>query len=89
MPHTTVVYYADDDGSSPLLIWLDRQQDKLQDKCIVNVERLADDHSNARRLAEGLCQIEGVEVDLEQVQTNMVFARVDESRQAIVELPTA
>ena len=36
-----------------------------------NVERLADDHARARRLAEGLEEA-GVAVDLEQVDTNFV-----------------
>ena len=36
-----------------------------------NVERLADDHARARRLAEGLEEA-GVAVDLEQVETNFV-----------------
>jgi len=40
------------------------------------VERLAEDHENARRLAEGLAGIPGLDVDLECVQTNMVFAEV-------------
>ncbi len=40
------------------------------------VERLADDHANARLLAEGLADIAGLEVDLETVQTNMVFVDV-------------
>src|SRR5207249_4670559 len=39
-----------------------------------NVERLADDHARARRLAEGL-DAAGVPVDLEQVETN--FVQVD------------
>jgi threonine aldolase len=39
-----------------------------------NVERLADDHARARRLAEGLVAA-GVPVDLEQVETN--FVQVD------------
>ncbi|MCI0569998.1 MAG: beta-eliminating lyase-related protein [Myxococcaceae bacterium] len=39
-----------------------------------HVERLADDHRNARLLAEGLAGIRGVEVDLARVQSNMVFA---------------
>ena len=38
-----------------------------------NIERLADDHRNARTLAEGLAELPGVEVDLERVQTNLVF----------------
>ncbi|GMU04259.1 low-specificity L-threonine aldolase [Corallococcus caeni] len=39
-----------------------------------HVERLAEDHANARRLAEGLAQLPGVKVDLSRVETNMVFA---------------
>ena len=39
-----------------------------------NRERLADDHRRARRLAEGLAALPGLDVDLETVQTNMVFA---------------
>ena len=41
------------------------------------VERLPEDHRRARRLAEGLAQISGVEIDLEEVQTNMVFFRLN------------
>ena len=41
-----------------------------------HVERLSDDHENARRLAEGLVDIPGVEVDLDDVETNMVFAEL-------------
>ncbi|HMR68065.1 MAG TPA: low-specificity L-threonine aldolase [Anaerolineae bacterium] len=37
------------------------------------VERLGDDHVNARRLAEGLLVIPGFDLNLEMVQTNMVF----------------
>ncbi len=36
------------------------------------VSRLADDHANARRLAEGLANISGFTVDLEKVSTNIV-----------------
>ncbi|NQT39111.1 MAG: type II toxin-antitoxin system RelE/ParE family toxin [Planctomycetes bacterium] len=49
MPETTVVLYADDDGSSPLLTWLDRQQSKVQDKCLVKVERLGELGHELRR----------------------------------------
>lgn len=41
-----------------------------------HVDRLADDHDNARRLAEGLAGIDELEVDPSVVQTNMVFASV-------------
>ena len=40
------------------------------------VDRLADDHAHSRRLAEGLAETPGLEVDLETVQTNMVFVDV-------------
>jgi threonine aldolase len=39
-----------------------------------NVARLADDHRRARRLAEALAGVPGLDVDLATVQTNMVFA---------------
>ncbi|MBA3865477.1 MAG: low specificity L-threonine aldolase [Solirubrobacterales bacterium] len=38
-----------------------------------NVERLAEDHANARALAEGLAAIDGVTVDPATVETNIVF----------------
>jgi threonine aldolase len=41
-----------------------------------NVDRLADDHVRARRLAEGL-HVAGVPVDLEQVETNFVQIDVE------------
>ena len=41
------------------------------------VDRLAGDHANARRLAEGLAKLPGLVVDLASVQTNIVIVRVD------------
>jgi threonine aldolase len=43
--------------------------------CALNemVDRLAEDHANARRLAEGLRGLPGVDIDLLKVETNMVF----------------
>jgi threonine aldolase len=38
-----------------------------------NVERLAEDHANARFLAEGLAEIDGVEIDPTTVETNIVI----------------
>jgi threonine aldolase len=38
-----------------------------------NVERLAEDHANAKFLAEGLAEIEGVEIDPATVETNIVI----------------
>lgn len=39
-----------------------------------HVERLADDHANAARLAQGLASIDGIEIDAND--TNMVFASI-------------
>ena len=40
------------------------------------VERLADDHANARRLAEGLAEIEGLSVEPDHIRSNIVFVEV-------------
>jgi threonine aldolase len=37
-----------------------------------HVDRLAEDHENARALAEGLAEIPGIELDPTQVETNIV-----------------
>jgi threonine aldolase len=39
-----------------------------------NIERLAEDHRRARLLAERLARVPGLRVDLQKVQTNMVYA---------------
>ena len=41
-----------------------------------HVERLAEDHANARRLAEGLAELPGVELDPATVETNIVIFAV-------------
>jgi len=44
------------------------------------VDRLAEDHLNARRLAEGLSQVPGIELDLSTVQTNTVVFTITDPR---------
>lgn len=44
------------------------------------VERLAEDHASARRLAEGLANIPGIRINLGAVQTNMVVFSVADER---------
>jgi len=51
-----------------------------------NLERLADDHTRARVLANGLAALPGLDVDLSKVQTNMVFAGTRESGVPAAEL---
>src|SRR5262245_44041823 len=38
-----------------------------------NVERLAEDHDHARRLARGLAELPGIKLDPAEVETNIVF----------------
>jgi len=40
-----------------------------------NIDRLQEDHDNAAMLGKGLAEIEELDVDLDKVQTNMVFLR--------------
>ncbi|AIC93110.1 low-specificity L-threonine aldolase [Shouchella lehensis] len=40
-------------------------------------KRLAEDHSNAKRLAVGLSVIDGIECDISTVDTNIVFFQID------------
>ena len=40
------------------------------------VDRLADDHENARKLAEGLANIEGLSIDPDLFSTNIVYVDV-------------
>jgi len=42
VPRTEVVFYAEADGRCPVLRWLDRQHQKVQDKCFDRLERLAE-----------------------------------------------
>ena len=40
-------------------------------------ERIADDHQNARALAEGISDIKGISLDLDKIQTNIVYFSLD------------
>jgi threonine aldolase len=48
-----------------------------------NVERLAEDHANARALAAGLAEIDGVAIDPETVETNLVYFEVADGARLI------
>ncbi len=43
-----------------------------------HVERLAEDHENARVIADGLAEIPGVRIDADRVETNIVLFEVDD-----------
>ena len=41
------------------------------------VDRLAEDHANARKLAEGLAEIDGIDIDPDALPTNLVFFEIE------------
>ena len=44
-----------------------------------HVDRLPDDHRHARRFAEGVAGIPGLEIDLDSVESNIVYFEVEEA----------
>jgi len=44
-----------------------------------NVERLRDDHENAKRLALGLAALDGIDLDADLIETNIIFFNLDPS----------
>jgi threonine aldolase len=54
-----------------------------------HVERLADDHANARTLAAGLAPLDGVTIDADSVATNIVVFEVDDAPALVRSLETA
>jgi threonine aldolase len=50
------------------------------------VDRLADDHANARKLAEGLAELPGVSIDLTQIKSNIVFFELNRQDLTVEEL---
>src|SRR3989442_14863510 len=62
MPKIKVVFYKEDDGSVPILDWLDSLQERVLDQCTVRIERLAELGHELRRpqadlLREGLYEL--------------------------------
>jgi hypothetical protein len=49
LPKTEVLMFAQEDGSSPFLQWLDKQPPRVQDKCIVFIEFLEEHGYELRR----------------------------------------
>jgi threonine aldolase len=51
-----------------------------------HVERLAEDHTRARRLADGLAQLPGVTIDPRSVETNIVIFGVEDAPRLVERL---
>ena len=50
------------------------------------VDRLAEDHKNAKHLAEAIARIGGLSIELAKVQTNIIYFELDEERMTPKEL---
>jgi len=49
MPKTEVVLFSESGGRCPFIQWLDKLPPKVQDKCLVRIERLAEVGHELRR----------------------------------------
>ena len=54
-----------------------------------HIERLADDHRHARQLAEAFSDIDGIKIDPEEVETNLVFFEISEELGSAAQLNVA
>ena len=50
-----------------------------------NFDRLKEDHVNARSLAEEMSRIEGLQIDLESVQSNIVIVDIDPEKISVTD----
>lgn len=75
MPETHVVIYKKEDGTCPLLDWLDGLPPKAQDKCIVRIERLAEQGHELRRPEAALLRdkIYELRAALQRIQYRMLY----------------
>jgi hypothetical protein len=75
MPRTAVVFYQEEDGSVPVLEWLDGLSAKVQDKCRVRIERLCDLGHELRRPEADLLRngIHELRVGLRGVNYRMLY----------------
>lgn len=51
-----------------------------------NLDRLQEDHAKARLLAQAASTIQGVEVDLDSVQTNIVILNIEKRKESITDI---
>ena len=75
MPKTKVVFFKEDDGTVPILEWLDSLQEKALDKCRIRIERLEELGYELRRpeadfLRNGIYELR---VGLQHVNYRMLY----------------
>lgn len=75
MPRTSVAFYREDDGSVPILEWIDRLPAKAKAKCRLRISRLRDEGHELRRpeadyLRDGVYELR---VGLQGVNYRMLY----------------
>ncbi len=75
MPATTLIFYRDEDGTVPLVNWLDSLTAKAQDKCLARLKRLEDLGHELRQpeadyLRDGIYELR---VSLQGAQYRMLY----------------
>ncbi|HEV8717178.1 MAG TPA: type II toxin-antitoxin system RelE/ParE family toxin [Candidatus Binatia bacterium] len=75
MPATTLIFYQEDNGTVPLVSWLDSLTAKAQDKCLARLKRLEDLGHELRRpeadyLRDGIYELR---VSFQGVQYRMLY----------------
>ena len=78
MAETEVVIYQEKEGQVPLLDWLDDLPAKVQDKCIVLIERLAEIGHEFRRphcdfLEQGIYELRARHGNVNYLVANISF----------------
>jgi hypothetical protein len=75
MPRTNVVLYREADGTVPMLEWFEKLPDKVQDKCVVHLRRLAELGHELRRPESDLLRdgIHELRVGFEGVNYRMLY----------------
>lgn len=75
MPRTAVIFYREEDGTVPLVNWLDDLPKRAKDKCRLKLERLQDVGHELRRpeadyLRDGIYELR---VRLQRVNYRMLY----------------
>ncbi len=75
MPAITVIFFAETDGTAPLLTWMNDLPSKAQDKCIVKIERLREMGYELRRPEADLLRngIYELRVALRSIQYRILY----------------
>jgi phage-related protein len=75
VPRTRVVFYCEEDGGVPVLEWFDQLPAKVQDKCRIRIQRLAELGYELRRPEADLLRdgIHELRIGLQHVNYRILY----------------